>query len=459
MSTDKNSTQRKTVVVESLDDILGTGDPVTIAAEGEPKKSVFSKPGVDTTFLETPGEAEAKAPSGTDDESDEAKAAAQAIEDAKSAEEKIADAKKAEEERLKAEANKTPENAKEVLDDIQKDLDAQAKGDEGDEGGEGAPDTEANKGGRKGALVEAIGSLVKKGSMVLFDDAPDLEKYTSKDLEELIEVNISQQVATTAKNAPLKVFEQLDENLQEAVAYNLNGGKDVASVLRAVVQSQEMTDLSLENEGDQERIVREWLKATKTFDTEEIEDEIASIKDRGDLEQKATQFKPKLDKKQATILDDKLKEQEKAKERAAEASKKYGETIYNVLANETLNGIPIGNKVQTMLYYGLTDNKNYQDRNGNQVNALGHLIEELQFGENPDPGRLAEALWLMADPTAYRKSVMALGEKNAAASTMRDLKTAEQEKITSSNKTGDKRETPTRTVKRKAGTNNIFTRK
>ena len=89
---------------------------------------------------------------------------------------------------------------------------------------------------------------------------------------------------------------------------------------------------------------------------------------------------------------------------------------------------------------------------------MGHLIEEYQFGENANPSILLEALWLMADPKSYRQSVMNLGAQAATQKAVRDLKTAEGEKITSSNKTGDKRETPKRTVKRRAGSNNIFSR-
>lgn len=433
MADSKTSTTKKTVEVDDISDVLGRIDEaVTIASDEAPKKNVFSKPGVDTSFIDKPGELEEKLKNQKKETEEEEKPPVVSKED---------------------EEEKPPvtEDTEEFLQNLDKKLENEDQEEEDDEGTK-------NKGGRKGALIEAAKNLIEKGVLAPFEDASNIDEYTAKDFEELIEVNVMQKVNETAQTAPMKIFEQLDPKLQDAIAYQLNGGKDVTSVLKAVTQSQEVTKLSLENEKDQERIVREWLRSINYGSEESIEDEIASIIDRGDLEKKATQFKPQLDAKQDKILEEKLKKQEEAQKRAEAAKKKYADTIYEALNTTHLNGLPLENKVQTMLYYGLTDNSNYQDRNGNSVNALGHLIEEYQFGENANPSILLEALWLMADPKSYRQSVMNLGAQAATQKAVRDLKTAEGEKITSSNKTGDKRETPKRTVKRRAGSNNIFSR-
>jgi hypothetical protein len=136
-----------------------------------------------------------------------------------------------------------------------------------------------------------------------------------------------------------------------------------------------------------------------------------------------------------------MDEQELKVAQAAKASERYAETIFKVLDNPTLNGIPLSEKEQTMLYYGLSDNTQYQDRNGDATNALGHLIERYQFGDNADPSVLAEALWLMADPQGYRNKVLSLGKQRQDTRTVRNLKTAEGEKTTSSNK-GDGAKAP-----------------
>jgi hypothetical protein len=413
------------VEVLDMDELLGTKASVTIASTEEKKNSMFDREDVDITFLDNP-----PPEGGTDEE----EAERIRLEEEAAAELLKTETPEEKEARLKEEEDT---KAAKVI--------AEAGGDLGkiEEEAEALAEAEAgkNKGGRKGALIEAVGKMVAKGTLTLFDDQPDIETYTIENVEELIESNITAKVNETAQNAPLEVFKRLDPKLQDVVAYALNGGKDVISVLKTVTRSQEVAELSLENETDQERIVREHFRSIEYGDDETIEDEIASIIDRGELEKKATTFKPKLDAKQATILKKKMDEQELKVAQAAKASERYAETIFKVLDNPTLNGIPLSEKEQTMLYYGLSDNTQYQDRNGDATNALGHLIERYQFGDNADPSVLAEALWLMADPQGYRNKVLSLGKQRQDTRTVRNLKTAEGEKTTSSNK-GDGAKAP-----------------
>jgi len=417
--------QTEEIEVIDMDELLGTKASVTIASTEESKKSMLDRTGVDVSFLDNP-----PPEGGTDEEEAERirlgeEAAAELLK---------TETPKEKEDRLKKEED--AESAR-VIAEAGRDIGISDE----DEDEEDDDDEPKNKGGRKPALIEAMKKLVEKGTLTLFEDQPDIETYTIENVEELIESNITAKISETARNAPLEVFKRLDPKLQDVVAYALNGGKDVISVLKTVTRSQEVAELSLENEADQERIVREHFRSIEYGDEETIEDEIASIIDRGELEKKATTFKPKLDAKQATILKNKMDEQDLKVKQAAKASERYAETIFKVLDNPTLNGIPLSEKEQTMLYYGLSDNTQYQDRNGDATNALGHLIERYQFGDNADPSVLAEALWLMADPQGYRNKVLSLGKQRQDTTTVRNLKTAEGEKTTSSNK-GDGAKAP-----------------
>lgn len=428
--TDNNN--KEEIEVVDMDELLGTKASVTIASDEESKNTVFDRTDVDTSFLDNP-----PAKGGADEESSL---------DAEDLNNETAEEKEAR--IIKEEADE----AARILADAGGDLGANDLEAEEDEGTGGVEDVK-NKGGRKGALIEAVTKMVEKGTITLFEDQPDISTYTIENVEELIESNINAKVSETQQKAPMEVFNRLDPKLQEVVAYALNGGKDVTSVLKSITRSQEVAELSLENESDQERIVREHLRSIEYGDDETIEDEIASIIDRGDLEKKATTFKPKLDAKQASILKKKMDEQEKKMEDAKKARAKYAENIFKVLDNPTLNGIPLNEKIQTTLYYGLSDNTQYQDRNGDPTNALGHYLEKYQFGEHADPAILAEALWLFADRKSYRDSVLSLGKQKQDARTVRSLKTAEGERTTSSNK-GDGTKAPTTRkapVRRKPG--------
>lgn len=293
-----------------------------------------------------------------------------------------------------------------------------------------------NKGGRpslsKDALIEAATSLIEEGVLQAFDDDKPLSDYTVNDFKELITANIENQVSTTAQNAPVELFQTLPEEVQAVVSYALNGGSDLKTVFGQLAKAQETFDLDVENANDQEVIVRQWLNSLDVDSAEEIEDEINMLKDRGDLEKYALRYKPKLDAKQAEIIQQRLDDQKKAEHRKQEQTKVYQTTVFNALNTTELNGIPLNPKVQNALYYGLIDKSKYQDSKGRPTNALGFYLEQHQFGEKTNPGLVAEALWLLSDPDGYRSSVKQIGNKEANAKTVRMLKTEEASRTASS---------------------------
>ena len=71
-------------------------------------------------------------------------------------------------------------------------------------------------------------------------------------------------------------------------------------------------------------------EVTKTI--EEINEEIDSWKDRGDLEAKALKFKPKLDAMQERVVQGKLAEQENLRKQQQAAAQQYMENVYNTVA-------------------------------------------------------------------------------------------------------------------------------
>jgi hypothetical protein len=300
---------------------------------------------------------------------------------------------------------------------------------------------QVNKGGRpkltKDAMIEAATRLIDKGVLQPFDDGKALADYTVDDFEELIQANIDSQTSEVAQNAPVQLFQQLPEEVQAVIHYALNGGQDIKSVFSQLARAQETFDLDVNNEQDQESIARQYLNVSGFGTVEEIEDEINVLKDRGDLQKYAERYKPKLDARQAEVIEKRLKDQQSAQVRKNEMEKKYHDVVYNTLNSNSLNGIPLNNKVQTMLYYGLTDSTKYQDAKGNPTNALGYLLEQHQFGEKANPSLVAEALWLLADPVNYRNSVKQLGANVANSNTARALRTEEASRNASSTGIGE----------------------
>lgn len=282
----------------------------------------------------------------------------------------------------------------------------------------------------KSGLAELALKMIEDGALVPFDDDKPLEEYTTKDFRELFEANFQERENKIRQNTPREFFQSLPEELQVAAKYVADGGTDLKALFRTLAEVEEVIDLDPTNQYDQAEIARQYLYATQFGTPEEIEAEINDWSDLGRLEQKANQFKPKLDRMQEEVIARKLAEQENKKEQQAQQAKVYTENVYNTLVAGELNGIKLDKKTQSMLYSGLVQ-PSYPSISGRQTNLLGHLLEKYQFVE-PRHDLISEALWLLSDPEGYKGKIKEQGSKAAVEKTVRQLKTEEARKITSS---------------------------
>ncbi len=391
-----------------LNDVLGTGvDTVMVANEGntseEPKKTIFSRNTPDTTFLDKPVEK-----TGTEEE---VTATAEATQET---------------------PTETSTEAEEVLDtpkattteDVTDALSFETE----------ETQEEKNKGGRPTALVSATKKLMEKGLLTPFVDEngkeEDISNYTAEDFEELISANLDNYKQSTSNQVAGQFFESLPEELQYAAKYVMDGGQDIKGMFQALAQSQEVKELDITQQNGQKYAIRAYLTATNYGTPEEIEDEIYSLEDRGELEKKAKQFKPKLDKMQDDLVNQRVAKQEADAKARAEQSQKYIDTVYSTLEKGELNGLTLDNKTQNMLYAGLVQS-NYPSMSGRQTNMLGHLLEKYQWQE-PRHDLIAEALWLLADPEGYKSNVAQKTEEAVTKKTLRTLKTEQATKSASS---------------------------
>ena len=376
---DENQVQDSTTVGQAdvnIDEIFGMpgADSVMLPAEEEKPKSMFSKETVDTTFLDTP-------------------------------------------------ASKEEAANKEVVNETIAELDNLISQEE-DAGNKGRPKVD------KSGLAELAVKMIEEGTLIPFDDDKPLEEYTTKDFRELFEANFQERENAVRENTPKEFFQSLPEELQVAAKYVADGGQDLKGLFRTLAQVEEMYELDTSNEYDQAEIARQYLHATQFGTAEEIEAEIQDWHEMGKLKQKADQFKPKLDRMQEEIVARKLAEQEYKKEQQAAQAKAYQDNVYNTLSAGELGGLKLDRKTQSILFSGLVQ-PNYPSISGKSTNMLGHLLEKYQFVE-PRHDLIAEALWLLADPEGYKAKVKDQGGKAAVEKTVRQLKTEEARKISSS---------------------------
>jgi hypothetical protein len=312
-----------------------------------------------------------------------------------------------------------------------------------------AQEEEAGNKGRpkvdKSGLAELATKMIEEGTLIPFDDDKPLEEYTTKDFRELFEANFQERENQIRRDTPREFFEALPEELQVAAKYVADGGQDLKGLFRTLAYVEEMRQLDPADEYDQAEIARQYLHATNFGTPEEIEQEIQDWRDLNRLEQKANQFKPKLDAMQEEIVARQLAEQEHRRNMQAEQAKAYQENVYSTLAAGTIGGLKLDKKVQGLLFSGLVQ-PNYPSISGKPTNLLGHLLEKYQFVE-PRHDLIAEALWLLADPNGYKNRVREQGSRQAVEKTVRQLKTEESRKIASSTNTlydDEPRRTPSR---------------
>jgi hypothetical protein len=395
----------------NIDEIFGMpgADSVMLPAEEEKTKSVFHKETVDTSFFDNPN-ASVK--------------------------------EREEEEEKKIEVQETINELDNLISQ------------EEEAGNKGRPKVD------KSGLAELAVKMIEEGTLIPFDDDKPLEEYTTKDFRELFEANFQEREDQIRRDTPREFFQALPEELQVAAKYVADGGQDLKGLFRTLAHVEEMRQLDPADEYDQAEIARQYLHATQFGTPEEIEQEIQDWKDLNRLEQKANQFKPKLDAMQEEIVSRQLAEQEYKKQQQAEQAKAYQENVYNTLAAGAIGGLKLDKKVQGLLFSGLVQ-PNYPSISGKPTNLLGHLLEKYQFVE-PRHDLIAEALWLLADPNGYKNRVREQGSKQAVEKTVRQLKTEESRKLTSSvNSDYDEaptRRSTTRPEPRKLSKNTMFRR-
>ena len=304
-------------------------------------------------------------------------------------------------------------------------------------------------------VQDVFKKLIDDEKLLAFDDGKEIEDYTAKDWQELIQANLDERANAVRRETPKQFFDSLPQELQIAARYVADGGTDLKGMFGALAQVEEHRALDVKKENDQEQIIREYLGATGFGNAEEIQEEIEVWKDLGKLEQQAMKFKPKLDKMQEKVVAQKLKQQDMIRKQKEQASKNYMQNVYNSLKDGKVGNIKVDKKTQSFIYNGLV-NPAYPSISGQNTNLLGHLLEKYQFVE-PNYPLVTEALWLLADPKGYKNNIMKLGANKAVEQTVRKLKTAQSSKKSAGAIQEEQpKKRPSRKLPRKS--NNIFKR-
>lgn len=390
----KENTTVETVDID-INDILNVGSSVMLPTSDKSEKAkpnMFSRKDADLSFLDKPNDNQ-------EDDDYSSPAGTAATEAAATS----ADPAKV----VAAGAQKNEINNLDIDNII-------SEGDEEASKGTGRPKTD------KDALVELTKKLIEKKMLFAFEDDKPIEKYSLQDFEELFEANEEQKTKRTTQVIAEQFFESLPPQFQYAYEYIQKGGRDLKTIFNGWAKAEETRQMDPSKETEARIIARSYLQATHhDWTPDEIEEEIVSYEDRGELEAKAAKFKPKLAALTEQQVAYQLQQQEILHQKQSEQAQMYMENIYKTLEPGELNGLKLDKKTQNMLFAGLVQ-PSYQSRNG-QTNLLGHLLEKYQFVE-PNHPLLLEALWLLADPNGYKDKVREIQKKEVTGETVRKLK-------------------------------------
>jgi hypothetical protein len=279
-------------------------------------------------------------------------------------------------------------------------------------------------------MLKAVSNLVEKGLIKVFIDdegnpEKDLTEYTSEDFEELISRNIEDAVTGASQAAPVELFKRLPKSVQDVVVFSLNGAKesDLTSMFSQLSKVQETLDLDPTKKEDAIRIVREYHQMEGILSNEDIEDDITALEDRDTLTNYAEKYKKRLDEKQAIILKKRLADQDLIKKQELQNEHKKIQNVVTVLKSPDISGIVLDNDTKQNLFTGLAE-KRFQSLNGEQVNELQYLLEQKQYGENPDMASVVLALAILKDPSLILNSLETKIRKEVSINAQEKIKDA-----------------------------------
>ena len=315
----------------------------------------------------------------------------------------------------------------------------------------------------------------------------DLEEKKEEENQPLVNeyVNVANSLADSIFGGNLKPFEGFDENeeptlevISKLIAHNIDLAKDEAiqdfyandispitqriidfdlesrdpneilSFMKGLVEEDKIKTLSLDNEFDQETIVRTWFQ-NENWTTVEVEEKISDLKTAGLLSKEATRIKPKLDqkaeevarKKEEGVKEMKAVEQSRrqqflGKVQTTLKSQKIGEVALTAEETKRLTAIMDSNPIPVNLPNGSKTEMPY----------LEALIAYNRFSDKGDVETLALAALLLSDRKSFDEKYKRVIENKVTNEFVKD------HKYDTSSKSGQlktaPKETPTKQTSR-----------
>lgn len=284
-----------------------------------------------------------------------------------------------------------------------------------------ATTTEPKKAGRKPVdLLSVVSQLIEEEVLQPFEEGTELK--TIEDAKDLIRLNLQSRESITEDQVWESKVKKYSPQVQAILHYAEQGGTDIAPLLKSIAEVETTVDLTLDSEKSQEEIVRQVLRI-KNFDDEEIEDQIATLKDLDKLKAKAEKFLPELKNMKQQQLTMLMQKQKERQDEAAEATRTYLTTVQETLSKDAVKGVKLQREDKAKIYEALAAAR-HTSLNGVPTNGFVHSLEEMQFGKNADYELFLSVVHHAVDPEGFMEKIRASLKNEVNADTVKKLKSS-----------------------------------
>lgn len=206
----------------------------------------------------------------------------------------------------------------------------------------------------------------------------------------------------------VEFFDSLTDYTKRIVSYDLNSkGENIESYLRTLIEENNIKSLSVDNEYDQEKIVRQWYQNSGDFTKDEIEEKLNDLKEASQLEKEAKRLKPKLDQIAEKIAKVQEDNQRQFRELEKQMSEDYTERVIEVLKKGNINGVSLNKEELSTIYSYLTDDKMEVTIHGGKKAQMSPLEAVIFYNKydkkNGSVENLALATLLLTNPKKFEE--------------------------------------------------------
>lgn len=205
-----------------------------------------------------------------------------------------------------------------------------------------------------------------------------------------------------------KVIEEFAERIsplaQRIVEFDLNSnGQNLEFYLKTLIEENNIKGLKVENEYDQEKIVRMWY-TDEDYTPEEIEEKIQELKDTSLLAKEAGRLKPKLDVRAEAIA----KEAEEAERMLKQIETRRKEDFFGrveaIIKTGKVDNMVIGKEdAEKIMALLVLDNVPVKLPEGKELkmNYLEAEIFKHKYSSKGDPKLLVQVAYLLSNPDKF----------------------------------------------------------